>query len=240
MVMKQHYIHQCISNYTLVYWRHIVVALSFTSVLLTIFRIRTSERPLPVDLANSYNQVRIKPSIINDPYLHPGTLTTRNGTNNAVVPFWDPFDPSLPRPPPLLQIINERQPQPWLQNKTLLLIGDSVDRYVTQYFCELTDSDYRRLSMTDLDFTNEPDDLRVKTSPVVCRFDYYDFEIISFSHYGLQNDSEEFWEFRPGYTKPGLIENRVPLLAPLLQKHNRQPDMIIMGSGIFDIYPKLT
>jgi hypothetical protein len=175
------------------------------------------------------------PTLNDDPCLHSGTLATRNGPD-SVVHFWDPFDPSLSRPPHLLQAINERQPLTWLRSKTVLVIGDSVDRYATQFFCELVNSQYWRASMTDLDAQNEHDYLSPKTSPVICRVDYYDFEIISFSHFGLQNDSEEFWSFKQGYTEPGLMENRIPLVQPLLKKHNRQPDLIIMGSGICHYY----
>lgn len=236
MLKQQYHRHRpWVPNYALIYWRHVALTLFCTSIVLMVFQTPTCKRCVDIDLTKACSQFPIKELIVNDPYLQPGTLTTRNGTDDSVVPFWDPFDPFLPRPPPLLQIINERRPQPWLQNKTLLLIGDSVDRYFTQFFCELTDSDYRRANMTDLDPPVERDDLSFKTSPVVCRNDYYDFEIISFSHYGLQNQSEEFWTFKKGYTKPGLIENRIPMIAPLLEKHNRQPDMIIMTSGICNI-----
>ena len=163
----------------------------------------------------------------------------RNGPD-SVVHFWDPLDPSLPRPPHLLQTIKERQPLPWLRNKTVLVIGQLVDRYATQFFCELVDSQLSRAEMSDLDVQNEYDSSSRKTTPVICRVDYYDFEIISFFHFGLQNDSDEFWSFKNGYTEPGLMENRIPLLQPLFQKHNRQPDMIIMGSGICHYYLKLT
>jgi len=111
-----------------------------------------------------------------------------------------------------------------------------VDRYATQFFCELVNSEYRRANMTDLDAPYEHDYLSPKTSPVICRIDYYDFEIISFSHFGLQIDSDDFWSFKPGYTEPGLMENRIPMLQTLLKKHNRQPDMIIMGSGTYHYY----
>jgi len=86
--------------------------------------------------------------------------------------------------------------------------------------------------MTDLNAPNDPGYLSHDTSPVRCRIDHYDFEIVDFSHYGMQNDSEDFWSFKQGYTAPGLMENRIPLLHDLFGKYNRQPDMIIMGSGI--------
>jgi hypothetical protein len=199
---------------------------------MTVFRTPTGEQCLDVDSTEFSSFIPIKHSTVNDPYLRPGTLTSRVGTGDSVIPFWDPFDPSLPRPPHLLQAIIEREPLSWLLHKTLVIIGDSVDRYLTQFFCELTDSDYRRANMTDLDSPVERDDLTFKTSPVICRVDYYDFEIISFSHFGMQNDSEDYWSFKKGYTNPGIMDKRIPLIGPLCEKHNRQPDMVIMGSGI--------
>ena len=179
------------------------------------------------------------PTLNNDPYLHSGTLATRDGPD-SVIHFWDPFDPSLSRPPHLLQTVRERQPLSWLQNRTILVIGDSVDRYATQFFCELVNSQFWYSDMTDLDIEVQHDYWSPKSNPTICRVDYYDFEIVSFFHFGLQNDSEEFWSFKDGYTAPGLMENRIPLLQSLFKKHNRQPDMIIMGSGIYCYYLKLT
>lgn len=224
--------HRCpkyTPNSAFIYWRHFILALSITCSLFVILNI------LPTSSREKYLDIPfpITHSIINDPYLHPGTLSTRNGTDNSLIPFWDPLDPSFPRPSHLLQAVQERQPLPWFQNKTLLLIGDSVDRFLNRFFCELADGDLRLTNITDLDSSIQYDNLGSKSSPVVCRLDYYDFEIISFFHYGLQNDSENFWSFEPGYIEPGLMENRLPLLAPLLKNYNRQPDMIIMGSGIY-------
>ena len=176
--------------------------------------------------------ITIKLQTLNDdPYLHAGTLATRDGTD-SVIHFWDPIDPSLPRPPHLIQAVKERKSLRWLRSKTILVIGDSVDRYATQFFCELVNAQFWRVDITDLDAQDEHDYLSPKTSPVICRIDEYDFEIVTFSHFGLQDDSEEYWSFKEGYTAPGLMENRIPLLQSLFKKHNRQPDMIIMGSGI--------
>ena len=41
------------------------------------------------------------------------------------------------------------------QSKTILVIGNSVHRYATQFFCEFTNSEFRRANMTDLDARHE-------------------------------------------------------------------------------------
>lgn len=84
------------------------------------------------------------------------------------------------------------------------------------------------LGDTDLEPWNiDPGDL---TRPRVCRIDEYDFEIIMFFHYGMQD--EEIWTEKNVYTPPGLIEKRIPMLKPLLEDYGRKPDMIILASGI--------
>ena len=83
------------------------------------------------------------------------------------------------------------------------------------------------LGDTDLDPSNiDPGDL---TKPRVCRIEEYDFEIINFFHYGMQD--EEIWTEKNVYTAPGLIEKRIPLLRGLFNDYGRKPDMILLASG---------
>src|SRR5215471_18490983 len=99
MIKQQYYCHHpWIPNYALIYWRHIVLSLCIASVTLTAFRTTSWKRCPPVDSAKHCSQIPIKHSIVTDPYLRPGTLLSRNGTNDSIIPFWDPFDPSLERP----------------------------------------------------------------------------------------------------------------------------------------------
>jgi hypothetical protein len=84
------------------------------------------------------------------------------------------------------------------------------------------------LGDTDLEPWNiDPGDL---TRPRICRVDEYDFEVIMFFHYGMQD--KEIWTEKNVYTPPGLIEERIPLLKPLLEDYGRKPDMILLASGI--------
>jgi hypothetical protein len=118
------------------------------------------------------------------------------------------------------------------------MIGDSVDRNNLRFFCELVNSTKMRvtpmtnlseasLGDTDLDPSNaDPGDL---TKPRICRIEEYDFEIINFFHYGMQD--REIWREKNVYTPPGVIEKRIPLLKNLFADYGRKPDMIIMASG---------
>ncbi len=172
-----------------------------------------------------------------DPFLEPGILTT-NASDRAQN-FWTPFNSDCPRAPHFLQDVIDRKPLPWLQGRTLLMVGDSVDRNNLRFFCELAGSENMRVTSmtnlsevimgdTDLEPWNiDPGDL---TRPRVCRIDEYDFEIIMFFHYGMQD--EEIWTEKNVYTPPGLIEKRIPLLKGLMEDYGRKPDMIILASGI--------
>ena len=173
-----------------------------------------------------------------DPFLEPGILTANASDKDQN--FWTPLNSDCPRAPHFLQDVIDRKPLPWLQGRTLLMVGDSVDRNNLRFFCELAGSENMRVTSmtnltevtlgdTDLEPWNiDPGDL---TRPRVCRIDEYDFEIIMFFHYGMQD--EEIWTEKNVYTPPGLIEKRIPMLKGLLEDYGRKPDMIILASGIY-------
>lgn len=120
------------------------------------------------------------------------------------------------------------------------MVGDSVDRNNLRFFCELVNStDMRVTTMsnfsevalgdTDLEPWNyDPGDL---TKPRICRIEEYDFEIVNFFHYGMQD--EEIWTEKNVYTPPGIIDKRIPLLKDLFADYGRKPDMVIMASGTY-------
>jgi hypothetical protein len=156
-------------------------------------------------------------------------VTDHNGT------FWNPFTPSCQRAPHFLQDIIDRRPLPWLQGKTLLLVGDSVDRNNGRFFCEWANSTNVRItSFTNLSASANEEGLeehyRVLTQPRVCRIDDYDFEIITFFHYGVEES--DIWNDHHTYIPPGILELRINnLLKPMFENYHRKPDMIILNSG---------
>jgi len=193
--------------------------------------------PPPVQAPRSQHPyLHPSPHKCDDPYLEAGYLTSN--VSNTSENYWTPFNPECPRGPHFIQGVIDRKPLPWLQGKTLLMVGDSVDRNNLRFFCELAGSTNMRVTSmsnlseallgdTDLDPGNiDPGDL---TRPRVCRVDEYDFEIIMFFHYGMQE--EEIWTAKNVYTPPGIMEQRVPLVKGLLADYGRRPDMIILGSG---------
>lgn len=171
-----------------------------------------------------------------DPFLQPGILTSNAWDRSQN--FWKPFNRECPPYRQYLQDVIDRDPLPFLHNKTLLMIGDSVDRNNLRFFCELVGSwDTRVTTMANLSevfvgdtalhpWNTDPKDL---TRPRICRVEEYDFEIINFFHYGLQD--EETWTEKEVYTAPGVLEQRIPLLKQLFEDYGRSPDMIILASG---------
>ena len=144
--------------------------------------------------------------------------------------FWTSFNPNCPRAPNFLQDVVERKPIPWLQRKTVFVVGDSVERNAGNFFCELVssvhqyDRTWENIVITTANgsqYTTSPQSLRVY------RIDEYDFEIVSFYHYGLQEVDIYF-----GHELPRFIEQRMQLFKRLTEFYERKPDMITLTSGI--------
>ena len=168
-----------------------------------------------------------------DPYLQPGYLTIN--PHDITGTYWTPHDPSCPRAPSFLADVRDRRPLPWLEGRTLLLVGDSIERNNLRFFCDLVGStDLRTTPMRNLSATLrqghtilEPADI---TRPNVCRVPEYDFEIVSFFHYGMQE--QNIWNDTRIYTAPAIMEERVGTVFDLFFEYERDwPDMVILASG---------
>jgi hypothetical protein len=68
------------------------------------------------------------------------------------------------------------------------------------------------------------------TSPCICRVEDYDFELVSFFHYGMHE--EDYFAHKPATTRPSLIEERVSILSSIFAQYHRKPDIIILSSGL--------
>jgi hypothetical protein len=182
-----------------------------------------------------------------DPYFEPGYLNV-NATDISQT-FWQSFNPACPRAPHYLSDVLASKPLPFMQGKTVLMVGDSIDRNHVEFFCHLVG---RRTSLSAADdmtnltpMTVFGDDIRAVdikfiTHPRVCAIEEYDFELWSFAHYGL-SENGSFVDWRPQYTPPALIDERIlHLLKPMWDRYHRKPDMILMNSGTSNICRVLT
>ena len=180
----------------------------------------------------------IKPPQPCDPFLEPGYLSVdRYHTKGN---FWTPFDRKCPRSPHFLQDVVDRKPLSWLEGRTVLLVGDAVERNNLEFFCELVNStDIRTAPLRNIDSVLRPGNAIKEASdltrPKICRVEEYDFEIISFFHYGMHD--EDIWKDKQVYTPPGLLEKRIPIVWDLLYDHYRDPDVVLLASGSADSGP---
>ncbi|GAA5843635.1 hypothetical protein JCM9279_000818 [Rhodotorula babjevae] len=152
---------------------------------------------------------------------------------------------------------------PWFRNRTVVLQGDSIDRFHLKDFCEFVGG---RLELVTVDhpacpapylvadadserreweqkWANRPDDGQALTQPWVCDIEEYGTTIVNVFTWGLEG-AEEFFRTERWYYPPARWLDRteavtVPLL-PLLAKHLdrpqiEHPDMIVVNSGYWDL-----
>ncbi|KPV75034.1 uncharacterized protein RHOBADRAFT_53936 [Rhodotorula graminis WP1] len=152
---------------------------------------------------------------------------------------------------------------PWFRNRTVVLQGDSIDRFHLKDFCEFVGG---RLELVTVDhpacpppylvadadserreweqkWANRPDDGQALTQPWVCDIEEYGTTIVNVFTWGLEG-AEDFFRTERWYYPPSRWIDRteavtVPLL-PLLAKHLdrpqiEHPDMIVVNSGYWDL-----
>jgi len=165
-----------------------------------------------------------------DLYLAPG-LWTSNGSSISDN-YWTPLDANCQHPPNLLQDIIDHKYLPFLRGRTVLVVGDSVDRYALDFACQAVTS--FEAPPTVLDDFSQPypnnSDERVLHMPRICRIHEYDLELIFFFHYGMHET--EIWDAKPTFTSPGIMDNRIPILKTLFDAYPRKPNLILLASGI--------
>src|SRR5947207_2833659 len=164
-----------------------------------------------------------------DTYLQPGFITTH--VSNMTQNYWTSYNPNCPRAPHFMQDVLERKPLPWLQGKTFLLVGDSVDRNAVNYFFELVNSSgqYERTWDNIIVTARDGSQYEAPTQHLrICRVDEYNFEMVMFFHYGLE-DADVYAE--RSVDLPRLLDERIPLLKTLIEFYGRTPDMISITSG---------
>ncbi|KAK4700443.1 hypothetical protein P7C70_g5803, partial [Phenoliferia sp. Uapishka_3] len=202
-----------------------------------------------------------------NPYTSPGALTTdpSEADRNQFIPF----DTNC-RAPSFLAKLRAEAPLhassdfSWLQNKTVLLIGDSISREHVENFCTLMglESEIVRKSHK---YSPQPTAVRPAgkaghaiekparlssrgfrvvrdaSLPRICYVPKYDFLLASVFHFGL--DQEDYWRGSrmPQYSSPGMFEHRLsdtiqPLIANMrADGRPNAPDYVEVSSGTWDL-----
>lgn len=211
-----------------------------------------------------------------NPYLAPGRLDHSDRWPDAT--RWLPFDPEC-LPPPLLANLRaglEAKPSqysepaelklpldysqahattllplPWLVGKTVVLVGDDVERAHAKDFCRFADGQYAVIAsdhpLSPRPFANGIDEKWLQTQgtmnetrPTVCFLPKYDFVLVNVFHFGLANRVEfehESLFINPQYYPPAALRDRLDsILLPILAKLGRtKPDLVEFASGFWDL-----
>ncbi|EJU05930.1 hypothetical protein DACRYDRAFT_112758 [Dacryopinax primogenitus] len=126
---------------------------------------------------------------------------------------------------------------PFLQNRTVLLVGDSVTRNTVQQFCKLLGKEsvqIHRGHKWDL-FDQIPQewipaewaerekwedwrrDNESKSRPRLCYIPEWDFAVVTIFQWGM--DETDYWRTKDQYNPPGSVEQRMHAIAqPLLER----------------------
>lgn len=219
----------------------------------------------------TYNNAKVRLGSCN-PFLQPGYIS------HSPFPLWKTFDPSCPpstvlpdmlatlpkakqdaaTPLRSLSVSSQRQVQlmQGLRNKTVVLVGDAVDRTMIMDLCEMVgeqpvavDSSHpwgAALKQLTFPGKNMADALLAD----YCYVPQYSTIFTSFYHYGA--DTNELWRYQQGYYPPGNFEKRVSdLLKPYLESMasrsastnfpnlpralSSRPDLVVFSSSLWDL-----
>ena len=137
---------------------------------------------------------------------------------------------------------------PWLEGKKILLIGDSVDRINTKYFCDALngvdvgwfyyhygkDSQLYVENVTFVGEDGETYPLHPQVEVATCNVEKYNFEIIYYFHH-INYDDDPLYLWRDGKVlAPSNFETRLPAaLKAIIQRAGRKPDIVSIGGGTF-------
>jgi hypothetical protein len=130
-----------------------------------------------------------------------------------------------------LRDLIERKALPWLQGKTLLLVGDSVDRNNMDFFCKMVSGELIARAFDNLVVTTSNGSHYIAPTEeaqlLICRVEEYDYEIVTFSHWGLE-EADVWVRVKE---RPRQLEERIPFLKTIFESYERKPDMILLASG---------
>ncbi|GAA5925875.1 uncharacterized protein JCM15063_005149 [Sporobolomyces koalae] len=198
-------------------------------------------------------------------------------TNTQWVPYDSRCRPSnllkdLYRPPgdtlPLIPDASSATPNPrsflpWFRNRTVLLHGDSIDRFHLKDFCEFVGGKLELITpehrasppmwkrpgadsarkAREAQWEQRPPEGWELTNPWVCDIAEYGTTLINVFTWGLQG-AEEFFEMERWYYPPATWTDRMdhitlPLLPRLAKYLDRpqieHPDLVILNSGYWDL-----
>ncbi|KAL7004864.1 hypothetical protein EMMF5_005597 [Cystobasidiomycetes sp. EMM_F5] len=132
-----------------------------------------------------------------------------------------------------------------LTNKTVVLLGDSVDRFFVDHLCQdfLPSSEltYNALHVAPADLSpiTSPDSYYDEFSePHLCTLPEHlgGLKIWSVMFYGVLTKDDEEWSFKDQTRSPRRVEDKLRLFSQLLARRGEpEPDLVITHSGLWDL-----
>lgn len=185
-----------------------------------------------------------------DPHDLPGVLHIADSIDSiqgALQTEWKPINASACPPQSYIQRIasgdSSASIPSALYNRTILLIGDSIDRANAQYTCHLLKGSYTITNPGDRywpqdDISNDPNitgwkpnEYSARSFPTICHVGSIDLMIMNVFHFGL--DQEDYFTWKDQYGPPYDTEDRVLEIAkPLADKVGRRIDILEFSSGV--------
>lgn len=130
-------------------------------------------------------------------------------------------------------------------NRTILVIGDSIDRNNVEYSCRLAGGKYTAILPDTIHWPQpaisvshpadgsqwRPNEYSPRSYPAICHIESIDLLLLNVFHFGL--DEEEYFTWKDQYGPPYRTDDRVKeIVIPLVQKIGRKVDLVEFASGV--------
>lgn len=193
------------------------------------------------DIANAPKRSTSSPDVYGgtrvncDPYALPGYIDYDK--NNFNKTHWVGYndDCKAIHPPPILQL-RDGMDFPDLKDKSVLFIGDSVDRQNAAFSCEMIGQDVKVTYQRDYkDEVTDPGKMS-GGHPRYCYSPEYNMTLSTFFFFGF--DTDEIWhDKKKSYLLPGGVWERMKLLEEIVESrpHHNDLELIVLNVGFWEL-----
>jgi hypothetical protein len=189
-----------------------------------------------------------KPALVCNPYDEPGYLDWNPQTPRTAQ--WTTIDDRCPKAPEYFQLLKRAladdppEPDPvaheqkqraieatnFLRGKSILLLGDSVDRNALHQITDLMGAGVWPSSYANASFVGVPDGWDGQGVPHIGDHWQTEFRIYNGFFYGMDEADEFKWQ--PDWRPPGKAEDRIKqLFGPFMNSTGKAPDLVSLHSG---------
>ncbi|CAD6565265.1 MAG: hypothetical protein CYPHOPRED_005355 [Cyphobasidiales sp. Tagirdzhanova-0007] len=176
--------------------------------------------------------------------------------------YWEPIDAATCRAPQYVKQLRagDYKGMEWMQNRTVVLLGDSIERDHVNLFCSILGKEAETIKgkhplavaagISDSMESNERKKkdrasriafkgMQESTLPKLCYVKELNFMLVNMYHFGL--DEQGYWQALDQFHGPGSIEERFetqfgPFISKLRSDYRASaPDLIEISSGMFDL-----